>query len=265
MPAHHSTPLHSTPLHSTPLHSAALSHAHSPLHSLLIPSPFPPLSTALLHCPPLHPTPPRGPRSAVIKWLQPRVGGIEPEACSNATFTTYGRTLIVFGGVTGAPKPGSDTPPYTDQLLSMHIEKMRWEAPKVGGAHKPSARGGCVSCLNGNRLLIYGGEVEANGPPSDELWALDLETATWTNCGIRGVSPGKLSYGAAACVGNKAYFFGGWTGEEASNGLYTLDAVSLMWEPLEDNASGPRPTPRWGHSLVAVEDKVRERGGGGDS
>ena len=201
----------------------------------------------------------------MIKWLQPRVGGIEPEACSNATFTTYGRTLIVFGGVTGAPKPGSDTPPYTDQLLSMHIEKMRWEAPKVGGAHKPSARGGCVSCLNGNRLLIYGGEVEANGPPSDELWALDLETATWTNCGIRGVSPGKLSYGAAACVGNKAYFFGGWTGEEASNGLYTLDAVSLMWEPLEDNASGPRPTPRWGHSLVAVEDKVRERGGGGDS
>ena len=96
----------------------------------------------------------------------------------------------------------------------MHIEKMKWEVPKVLGK-PPSPRGGCTSCLNGNRFLIYGGEEAAAGPPSDELWSLDLESATWTNAGIRGVSPGRLSYGAAACVGNKCYFFGGWNGDEA--------------------------------------------------
>ena len=34
-----------------------------------------------------------------------------------------------------------------------------------------------------------------------------------------------------------------------------------MWEPVEDNPSGPRPSPRWGHSLVASEDKLVMYGG----
>ena len=63
--------------------------------------------------------------------------------------------------------------------------------------------------------------------PTDELWSLDLELATWTNCPIRGVSPGKLSFGAAACVGNKAFFFGGWNGEESSNGFFSSITFSM--------------------------------------
>ena len=113
--------------------------------------------------------------------------------------------------------------------------------------------------FNGNRFLIYGGEVEGDGnkdppktdfPPSDELWSLDLENASWTQCNIRGVSPGKLSYGAAACVGNKCFFFGGWNGEGASDGFFGLDTVSMMWEPIEDNAAGPRAIRPMGPQLT---------------
>ena len=100
--------------------------------------------------------------------------------------------------------------------------------------------------------------------PSDELWALDLETATWTQHNIRGVSPGPLSYGAAACVGNKAYFFGGWTGSEPTNNLHLLDVVTSMWEPCEDNADGPRPSPRFGHSLIACGPELIMYGGRDD-
>ena len=208
----------------------------------------------------------------MIKWTQPRIGSararaVEPAGFSHAAVCTYGRSLILFGGRAESVKPGSDEVPFHGSLFTMHIEKMRWEVPKVNGKG-PSPRGGCTSCLNGNRFLIYGGEIEGDKEPpksdcmpSDELWSLDLEQASWTNCQIRGVSPGKLSYGAAACVGNKAYFFGGWNGEEATNGLFTLDAVSLMWEPVEDNPSGPRPSPRWGHSLIGVEDKLYMYGG----
>ena len=205
----------------------------------------------------------------MIKWQQPRISsqGAEPSGFSHAAVCTYGRSLIVFGGRGDPVKPGSEEVPFHNTLFTMHVEKMRWEVPKVTGV-APSPRGGCVSCLSGNRLLVYGGEIEGDKEPpksdctpSDELWSLDLEAASWTNCSIRGVSPGPLSFGAAACVGNKAYFFGGWTGSEASNGLFTLDAVSLMWEPVEDNPSGPRPTPRWGHSLLAVEDKLFMYGG----
>ena len=205
----------------------------------------------------------------IIKWLQPRISsaGAEPAGFSHAAVCTYGRSLIVFGGRSEPVKPGEDAVPYHDTLFTMHLEKMRWEVPKVTGKG-PSPRGGCTSCLSGNRFLIYGGEVEGDKEPpksdcmpTDELWSLDLELATWTNCPIRGVSPGKLSFGAAACVGNKAFFFGGWNGEESSNGFFSLEATSLMWEPLEDSAGGGRPSPRWGHSLQAVEDKLVMYGG----
>jgi len=207
----------------------------------------------------------------MIKWMQPRIGaagsGAEPEGFAHGAVCTYGRSLIMFGGKSESVKPGVEGVPYHNTLFTLHVEKMRWEVPKVNG-RPPTPRGGTTSCLNGNRFLIYGGEIDgekeppkSDCTPSDELWSLDLEQATWTNCQIRGVSPGPLSFGAAACVGNKAFFFGGWNGTEATNGLYTLDAVSLMWEPLEDNPSGPRPSARWGHSLLAVEDKLIMYGG----
>ena len=207
----------------------------------------------------------------MIKWNAPRIDekGASPENFSHAACCTYGRSLIFFGGKSDPVKPGSEQVAFHNSLFTLHIEKMRWETPKVSGK-PPSPRGGCTSCLNGNRFLIYGGEVEGDGnkdppktdfPPSDELWSLDLENASWTQCNIRGVSPGKLSYGAAACVGNKCFFFGGWNGEGASDGFFGLDTVSMMWEPIEDNAAGPRPSGRWGHSLLAVEDKLIMYGG----
>ena len=196
----------------------------------------------------------------MIKWIPPRIPeGPEPAGFSHAAVCTYGRSIIIFGGM-AAPKGPSDDCPFHDSLFTMHIEKMKWEVPKVLGK-PPSPRGGCTSCLNGNRFLIYGGEVQTNEPPSDELWYLDLEAATWTNAPIRGVSPGRLSYGAAACVGNKSYFFGGWDGNEPTNGFFMLDATTLMWEPLEDSPSGPRPSQRFGHSLLALDDKLYMYGG----
>eukprot|EP00966_Prymnesium_polylepis_P229704 5314742-Prymnesium_polylepis.2 len=52
--------------------------------------------------------------------------------------------------------------------------RMKWEVPKVSGT-APSPRGACTSVLAGHRLFIYGGVTDLDGPPSDELWVLDLE------------------------------------------------------------------------------------------
>jgi len=194
----------------------------------------------------------------MIKWFQPRVGGGEgPEGFSHACVTNYGRSLVIFGGQAVGKK---GEPPFTNQLHTIHIEKMRWETPKVSGK-PPTPRGGCAHCLAGHRLLIYGGEEAKDAPPSEEFWALDLENATWLPLNIRGVSPGPLVHGAAACVGNKAYLFGGFNGKDASAGLHMLDCVTMIWEPLDDNAAGPRPSARWGHSLYAVEDQLIMYGG----
>ena len=43
--------------------------------------------------------------------------------------------------------------------------------------------------------------------------------------------------------------------------MYVLDAVKHMWEPVEENAAGPNPPARYGHSLVAVEQRLIMYGG----
>lgn len=165
----------------------------------------------------------------------------------------------MFGGK-GTPTQGTDESPFFGKLMMLHIERMKWETPKVSGK-PPSPRGGATSVLAGHRLFIYGGECEPEAPPSDELWVLDLELLAWTNTPIRGVSPGRLAYAAAAAVGNKCFFFGGWTGDEVLGTMHTFDAVTHMWEPVEENQAGPSPPARYGHSLVAVKDKIIMYGG----
>jgi hypothetical protein len=58
----------------------------------------------------------------MIKWLQPRIAsGVEPLPFSHAASCTYGRSLIIFGGMA----EGSKDCPFTDQLLTIHIERVR--------------------------------------------------------------------------------------------------------------------------------------------
>ena len=192
----------------------------------------------------------------MIKWLVPRVnGGAEPEPFSHAAVVTYGRSLVLFGGLAGSTSKTH----ALNGVHSIHIEKMRWEQPKVIGK-PPSPRGACSSCLAGHRLLIYGGEVD-KGVLTDEFWALDLERASWIPMNIKGVAPGPVAFGAAACVGNKAYFFGGSDGKLPTNRFHAFNIVTQIWEPLDDNPGGPRPSPRFGHSLVTVEANVVMYGG----
>ncbi|KAL1525478.1 hypothetical protein AB1Y20_020334 [Prymnesium parvum] len=196
----------------------------------------------------------------LIKWLQPRIGGAEMPRCSHAVCCAYGRTIIHFGGIGNLKPTLPEDIPFFGELLMLHIERLKWEVPKVSG-QPPSPRGGCTSVLAGHRLFIFGGLVDVDGPPSDELWSLDMEMLQWTNIPIRGVSPGRLAYSAAAAVGNKCFFYGGYTGEEAVDKMYVFDVVNHMWEPVEENQAGPNPPARFGHSLIAMGSKLIMYGG----
>ena len=124
----------------------------------------------------------------------------------------------------------------------------------------PSPRAGCAAALSGHRLYLYGGESDATGPPLDDLCCLDLEGASWQQLIGRGMSPGRLSFAAAASIGNKVYLFGGCTGEGVTNSFHSLDVVSTMWDPIESLTSQP-PSPRMGHSMVAVCSQLLVYGG----
>ena len=117
-----------------------------------------------------------------------------------------------------------------------------------------------AAALSGHRLFLYGGESDATGPPLDDLCCLDLEGASWQQLIGRGMSPGRLSFAAAASIGNKVYLFGGCTGEGVTNSFHSLDVVSTMWDPIESLTSQP-PSPRMGHSMVAVCSQLLVYGG----
>jgi hypothetical protein len=135
----------------------------------------------------------------------------------------------------------------------------RFDTPKMAGK-PPSPRAGCAAALSGHRLFLYGGESDATGPPLDDLCCLDLEGASWQQLIGRGMSPGRLSFAAAASIGNKVYLFGGCTGEGVTNSFHSLDVVSTMWDPIESLTSQP-PSPRMGHSMVAVCSQLLVYGG----
>ena len=124
----------------------------------------------------------------------------------------------------------------------------------------PSPRAGCAAALSGHRLFLYGGESDATGPPLDDLCCLDLEGASWQQLIGRGMSPGRLSFAAAASIGNKVYLFGGCTGEGVTNSFHCLDVVSTMWDPVESLTSQP-PSPRMGHTMVAMCSQLVVYGG----
>ena len=144
-------------------------------------------------------------------------------------------------------------------LTTYYLLLTRFDTPKMAGK-PPSPRAGCAAALSGYRLFLYGGESDATGPPLDELCCLDLEGASWQQLIGRGMSPGRLSFAAAASIGNKVYLFGGCTGEGVTNSFHCLDVVSTMWDPVESLTSQP-PSPRMGHTMVAVCSQLIVYGG----
>ena len=178
----------------------------------------------------VHPHPPKS-----FKWMAPRVSGTAPEKFAHGACVTFEQSLLTFGGVDGGV--------YSNDLRLLNTRSaIKFDTPKMAGK-PPSPRAGCAAALSGYRLFLYGGEESATGPPLDELCCLDLEGASWQQLIGRGMSPGRLSFAAAASIGNKVYLFGGCTGEGVTNSFHCLDVVSTMWDPIESLTSQP-PSPR---------------------
>ena len=241
----------------------------------------------------VHPHPPKA-----FKWLAPRFSGTAPEKFAHGACVTFEQSLLTFGGVDGGVysndlrllntrsqmKCHTHTHTYMHRLSRQEAPSMlltyllpvpvllaylllttryvlltRFDTPKMAGK-PPSPRAGCAAALSGYRLFLYGGESDATGPPLDELCCLDLEAASWQQLIGRGMSPGRLSFAAAASIGNKVYLFGGCTGEGVTNSFHSLDVVSTMWDPVESLTSQP-PSPRMGHTMVACTTQLIVYGG----
>jgi hypothetical protein len=206
--------------------------------------------------------------------------------CSAPTRLTARRDVdaIVLPGGGKALVYGGDQAPPDLTLMGMHQELDDvWQVElgcgnwtQVVQSSAAGARGGYASAIDTkrNRLIIFGGQKGAQATPvvSNDVWALDLATLTWSQLMPSGTIPAsrvgaRMIYDADH---DRALLFGG-TKSRAGTGLADLEELSFAasadgaWTQLSNGGTG---TPTGRFDAAATVDTKRKLmlvfGGAGD-
>jgi len=179
-----------------------------------------------------------------------------PRGWHSAAFDAQSSRLIVFGGEAGAGPLPSET--WAFDLANRTWTDMR---PASG----PSPRSGHAAAYDpeSGRVIIYGGRTAA-GQPTDETWAYDYRTNTWTDVSPA-TSPPPLAYAGLASdeVRGRLLLFGGETASGPTDETWAFDPTTDSWARLDPLT---KPSPRSRHALAydASADRVVVFGGEGD-
>ena len=135
--------------------------------------------------------------------------------------------------VTGAPPPPSGTPPPLGWLERADV------------AAGPSAREDHTWTIDdeGTTAYVFGGRVA--GGQSDELWAFDLATDSWTVRQPSGdVPPARFGHTAVWVPGSGLVIWSGQAGASFFADVWAYDPSANTWTQLP--SSGAEPAARYG-------------------
>lgn len=121
----------------------------------------------------------------------------------------------------------------------------------------PSPRAAHSANIIGNKLYIFGGW---NGFSAfNDVFAMDLETYTWSEILSSGTLPIPRNNHRTATYGNKIYVHGGHDGNKWLDDLFIFDTAESNW--IKVNISGYKPSARACHSLNRIKKKLYMFGG----
>jgi hypothetical protein len=175
-----------------------------------------------------------------------------------AALDVEGERMIIHGGrwrETGAAS--DDNYDYLDDAWVLDLASDTWERLS-NGDDGPAARVNHVGAVAGSRLIVHGGDTNPEPvgyTPSDEVWALDLESGEWEEISAGGgPSPRLFHSGAASPDGSTLYIYGG-TGADpffspAFGDLWALDLESGEWEELHDGGGSAPDRPFWANLMA---------------
>ena len=194
------------------------------------------------------------------RWHDMKTSGPWPSARYHHTMVALnGSHALLFGGETRAHQ-------YSNELWLLDMTKASW-TPLVGSDAAgpwPSARmGHSMVALNSTCVLVFGGFTVPPPSPVDaatfELWALDVTTLKWTlmdtaHVGEPGPRPTHHQFNSMVVVNRtRVLMFGGLASGPDSDELWALDMPNAKWTLLVGSgATGPRPSRRYEHSMVAL-------------
>ena len=188
----------------------------------------------------------------------PPVTGARPSRRSEhaGVYDPLADRVIFYGGSFAIPENCSFAVAHTfeTEIWSYDVACDHWSEIVTAGAG-PGGRNRHMTAYDSarHRMLLFGGRHRAgtSGPYTlyGDVWALDLETETWSEVVTSGIGPsgrvsGSLVYDATR---DRLLLFGG--NQEASgmsydalNDLWEFDLVTGAWKVLQ--TSGTKPTAR---------------------
>lgn len=128
----------------------------------------------------------------------------------------------------------------------------------------PGGRANHVGVVADGRFIVHGGDSSPSPlsyVPSDEVWALDLSSGSWTQLEVQEGPPARLFHaGVASADGRYLYVYGGTSSDPffspAFSDLWQLDLESLEWDQLHDGEGTAPDSPFWAN-LVADPTQAR--------
>lgn len=168
------------------------------------------------------------------------------------TFDPVARDLVTFAGFTNLGR-FRDVWRFSDQSDT-------WT--NVSPASGPGERCLHAACYDalGHRMIMYAGQN--NSGALDDLWALDLDTDTWTEL-TPAIKPSGRYFASMVydAANHRATVFGGQTTLALVNEVWVFDLWTQKWTQL--SPTGTPPTARFGSAGVydAANDRMIVFGG----
>ncbi|KAG2175818.1 hypothetical protein INT44_000296, partial [Umbelopsis vinacea] len=112
--------------------------------------------------------------------------------------------------------------------------------------------------LTGLHFLRFGG---SDGHTLlNDIWCFDLSSHLWTNINAMGYVPSPREGASIAYADGAIYLFGGRsTDGQALGDLCAYRIYNQRWYMFQN--MGPAPSPRYGHTLTAIQEKIFVVGG----
>uniref|UniRef100_A0A7S0Y9W2 Uncharacterized protein n=1 Tax=Polytomella parva TaxID=51329 RepID=A0A7S0Y9W2_9CHLO len=186
-------------------------------------------------------------------WERPpgvRIGS----GCYGHSVAVVGRTkMLVFGGIRGDA--------YSNDVVILNTDTMKWQTPHVKGIDRPVPRSGHATCCIREKLFVFGG-VSAEGVFLNDLWVFDQDSSQWNHLSTFGQmpTPRRGSSLSATEDGRRLYVFGGFDGYECNNDVHYLDLEKLTWSPMSIHF-GQAPEPRENASTCITSKYLLVSGG----
>lgn len=198
----------------------------------------------------------------------------EPRGDQVAVFDAARGRLVVWGGDRGVPVMCFPSPDYVDELWLYDAACAAWSRVDAAGGPGARARASAVLDPSRDRMLVFGGRRPLGGGRYElfgDLWALDLETLSWSEVPVAGDAPegrANATLVLDAARDRLVLFGGNLSGDGASfrpmNDTWAFDLASGGWQQIA--SGGTAPDRRLFHAAAVTADGSRMIVvGGGDA